>query len=95
VISEQSSLRAVCTYLVPITEFQASPFLLFPHPFLSTILLIFIPIFSVLKTGMVLNFVSLFESYMIAFMTKEEKEAVSLGKPNLKLKRINKCLILL
>jgi hypothetical protein len=31
----------------------------------------------------------------VAFMTKEEKEAVSLGKPNLKLKTINKCLILL
>jgi hypothetical protein len=36
--------------------------------------------FLCFKNGMVLNFVSLFESYMIAFMTKEEKEAVSLGK---------------
>lgn len=79
-IFEQSNLRAVCTYLVPITEFQASPFLLFPHPFLGTILLIYNPIFSVLKSGMVLNLVSLFESCVIAFMLKEEKEAVSFGK---------------
>lgn len=51
-----------------------------PSTFLGTILLIFSPIFFVFKTGMVLGFVALFESYMIAFKMKEEKEAVLLGE---------------